>query len=110
MSGAIALESPDFHFSKALTAALGLTPQRLLRNERIRTDGTHVYLILHHMVQFKDIHVPDSDFFVVRFAGAAVVKFYLSCFGKTGFFQLGLDFFVSRAHERRNDGLIIQRL
>src|SRR6516225_3790716 len=38
----VGFERPDFHFSEALSAELGLTSERLLGDERIGTDGARV--------------------------------------------------------------------
>src|SRR5690242_15188358 len=40
VGGAVRLERPDLHFAETLAAELGLAAQRLLRDERVRTDRT----------------------------------------------------------------------
>jgi hypothetical protein len=47
---AVSFERPDFHFAEALTAELRLAAQRLLGNERVRTDRTGVDLVVDQVV------------------------------------------------------------
>src|SRR5712692_844310 len=47
--GAVCFECPDFHFSETLASELRLATQRLLRGQRVRPDGTRVYLVVHQM-------------------------------------------------------------
>ena len=52
------LDSPNLHFSETLTTELCLTTEGLLRDERLRTNGTCVHLVLNHVAQFQ--HVGDT--------------------------------------------------
>ena len=64
VGGAIAFQSPDLHFSKPLASALRLSSEWLLGDKRIRTDGPHMYLVLHHMVQLHHIDLADRHLLV----------------------------------------------
>src|SRR5262245_6544932 len=44
--GAVRLERPDFHLSETLAAELRLAGERLLRHERVRSDGPRVNLVV----------------------------------------------------------------
>src|SRR5258706_11025931 len=46
---AVCFECPDFHFSETLASELRLATQRLLRDERVRPDGTRVNLVVHQV-------------------------------------------------------------
>ena len=84
---AVAEERPHFHFAEALAAVLRLAAERLLGDERVRTDRAHVDLVLHHVMQFEDVHVADRDVLLERLAGAAVVELHLAVFVEAGFLR-----------------------
>src|SRR5207302_6212468 len=46
---AVGFQRPDFHFSEALAAELGLAAQRLLRDQRVRANGACVNLVVHQV-------------------------------------------------------------
>src|SRR5579864_1997659 len=48
---AISFQRPDFHLSEALSAELRLSAQRLLSDQRVRTDGARVNLVVHQVRQ-----------------------------------------------------------
>ena len=72
VGGAIGFERPDFHFAETLAAELRLAAQRLLGDERVRTDRTRMDLVVHQMVQLQHVDVADRDRARERLAGAAV--------------------------------------
>src|SRR3954464_15487748 len=78
VSRAVGFEGPHFHFAEALTAELRLAAQRLLGDERVRTDGTRVNLVVHQVVQFQHIDVADGDLTIERLAGGAVMQRHLA--------------------------------
>src|SRR3989344_6375044 len=106
----MAQKRPDLHFTKTLTATLSFATQRLLCNQRIGTDGSHVNFIFYHMMEFHHIHITNGNFLIKRLAGAAIVKFHFAIILKTGAPKFGFDFLVSGAGEWRNYGLIIQSI
>ncbi len=62
----VCFQGPDLHFTEALAAELGLTAQRLLRNERVRSDRTGVDLVVDQMVQLQHVDVADSHLTIER--------------------------------------------
>ena len=72
VSRAVGFQRPDFHFAEALTAELRLAAQRLLGDQRVRTGGTRVHLVVDQMVELEHVHVADGDRAIERLAGAAV--------------------------------------
>src|SRR3989338_1881315 len=49
--GTVAEKRPHFHLAKALSAVLCLASQGLLCDETVRTDASHVDLVLNHVMQ-----------------------------------------------------------
>src|SRR3989338_8631639 len=88
MRCAISFKRPYFHFSESLAASLGFSAERLLGNQRIRTDGAHMNFIFHHMLKFKHINLPDGNILVELLARSPVEQLYFSVFGDTRFFKL----------------------
>ncbi len=81
---AVTEQCPDFHFAETLAAALGLAAERLLSDQRVRTDGAHVNLVLDHVVQLQNIHVSDGNRLIEMFAGATIAQFHLALFVEAG--------------------------
>ena len=75
---AIAFQCPHFHFAEALSAELRLAAERLLGDQRVRTDGAHVRLVLHEVVQLQHVDLPDHHAVLERLARAAVEEFRLA--------------------------------
>ena len=69
---AVSFERPHFHFAETLAAVLGFAAQRLLRDERVRTDRARVNLVRHKMVQLHHVDVADDDLLIEFLAGAAI--------------------------------------
>src|SRR3989344_9075466 len=101
-------ECPDFHFSKSLTSTLGFSTQRLLGDEGVRPNRTHVDLVFHHVVELQYVHVADSRFLFKSLPSAPVVKLDLAVFIPTGFLQFFFYFFVSSASKWRHDRLVAE--
>ena len=57
VSCAVCFEGPDFHFAEALAAELRLAAQRLLRDQRIRSDGAGVDLVVDQVRQLQHVDV-----------------------------------------------------
>src|SRR3989344_7624747 len=110
VSGAMTEERPDFHFSEALTSILGLTAERLLSDERVRSDRSHVDLVFDHVVKLKHIHVADGDILVKGFARSSVEELDLAVLSDARLDELFLDIGFGSARERRYDSLVIQSI
>ena len=82
MGGAECLERPYLHLSETLATELGLTAQRLLRDQRVRTDGTCVHLVLDHVAQLQHVDHAHSGRLVETVARAAVVQVCLAVAGQ----------------------------
>src|SRR5664279_954947 len=78
VSSAVSFQSPDFHFAKPLPTKLRLAAQRLLRDERVRPDGTSMDLVVHQMVKLQDINITHGDEAIERFARTAIIKLDLA--------------------------------
>src|SRR5690606_24930414 len=55
----VGFQGPDFHLPKSLASKLGLSAQRLLCDQGVRSYGTCVHLIVYHMSEFQHIDYPD---------------------------------------------------
>src|SRR3989338_2463385 len=106
--GAVTFQSPTLHFSEPLASALGFSSQRLLGDKRIRPDGSHMNLVLHHMVQLHHINLAHRHLLVKKFSRPAVAKFDFAVFGQTGFFKLLSDFIFRGSVETGRNGVITQ--
>ena len=91
VGGAVGLERPHFHFAEALAAELRLAAQRLLGDERVRTDRTGVDLVVHEMVQLEHVDVAHRHLAIEGVAGAAVIDGRLARSVETGKLQHLLD-------------------
>src|SRR5882724_327808 len=60
----VGLHGPDFHFTEALAAILRLAAERLLRDQRVRTNCARVNLVRHEMAQLQHIDVADNDLLI----------------------------------------------
>ena len=98
MPCAIAFKRPDFHFAEALSAELRFSAKRLLGDERVWTDGTHVRLVFNEVVELQHVNLPDHDAVIERLTGATVEKLRLAVFRQTSLLQ----FFTNLALRSRN--------
>src|SRR5258708_1784370 len=71
---AVGFQRPDFHFAEALSAELGLAAQRLLGNERVRTDGARMDLVVHQVRELEHVDVAHRDRLFESLPGDAVPK------------------------------------
>src|ERR1700686_528203 len=88
---AISFQRPDFHFSETLSSELRLAAQRLLGDQRVRTDGTRVNLVVHQVRQLQHVDVTNRDRLFELLTGHAVVKSGLARSWQTGVFEQSLD-------------------
>ena len=70
--GAVGLERPDFHLAEPLSAELRLAAQRLLRDERVRSDRARVDLVVDQVRQLEHVDVADGHVLLERIARHAV--------------------------------------
>ena len=105
---AVSFERPHFHFAETLAAELRLAAQGLLRDQRIRTDRTHVRLVLHKVVQFQHVNLSDHYAVLERLSGTAVVERRLAVFRQAGFLELRANLLFGRRIESRRDRAIAQ--
>ena len=101
---AVGLERPDLHFAETLAAELRLAAQRLLGDERVRTDRTRVDLVVDQMVQLEHVDVPNRHLAVEGIAGPPVIDGRLAGSVETGELQHLLDVgFLGAVEHRRRD-------
>src|SRR5882762_5374 len=98
---AVGLERPNFHFAEALAAELGLAAERLLRDERIRSDRTRVDLVVDQVRQLQHVDVTDGDLLRELLAGHAVPQRDLAGMGQSGHFEQVADLRFARAVKYR---------
>src|SRR3989344_7632148 len=106
MRRAVSFKRPYFHFSKSLAASLRFPAERLLSNQRIRTDGAHMNFIFNHMRKLKHINLPDGNILVEFLARSPVEQFYFSAFWDTSFFKFCFNLFFRGIDKRRANRMI----
>ena len=74
VSRAVRFERPDFHLAETLAAVLRLAAERLLRDERVRTNRAGVNLVRHQMAQLHHVDVTDDHFLIEGVARPAVIE------------------------------------
>ena len=89
--GAVRFHRPDFHLAEPLPAELRLAAQRLLRDERVRTDRARVDLVVDEVVELEHVHHAHGDLLVERLAGAAVEEHRLTARREPGERERVLD-------------------
>src|SRR5580704_6540025 len=100
--GAVGLERPDFHFAEALAAELRFATERLLGDERVRTDGPCVNLVVDEVRKFEHVDVADRDRLIELLAGHTVEEIDLSGVRQASNFEQVADFrFPSTVEDRR---------
>ena len=80
VSRAVGFECPHFHFAEALAAVLRLAAERLLRDERVRTDRAGVNLVRDQVAELHHVDVANDDFLIERIAGASIEQPRLAVF------------------------------
>src|SRR3546814_7755217 len=84
---------------------LRLTAERLLGDERVRTDRTGMNLVVHEVVQLDHVHVADGNLAVELLTGPAVIEDGLARRVETRLGQHGSNVRLMRTVEdRRCDG------
>src|SRR5208283_4858911 len=110
ISGAIRLERPYFHFAEALSTELRLAAQRLLGNQRIRSDGASVDLVVHQVRELEHINVADRHRLLKRHSRDSVMQLNLARGWQLADGQLLLDVLLGRAVEDRGCKMQAQSL
>src|SRR5579864_9559818 len=99
--GTVSFERPHFHFSESLASELRFAAERLLRDQRVRPNGTRVNLVVYQVRQFEHVNVADGDLLRERVARHAVVERDLARFRQSRRLQQMADVFLARAVEDR---------
>src|SRR6266478_303548 len=98
---AVSFQRPDFHFTEALAAELRLAAERLLRDQRVRPDGTRVNLVVDEMRKLEHVDVADGDRLVELVAAHTVEEVDLAGMRQTRDFEQVADFRFARAVKYR---------
>src|SRR5215469_15215666 len=98
---AVGLERPDFHFPEALAAELRFTAQRLLGDQRVRSDGASVDLVIHQVRKFEHVDITYGYRLLELLSGHSVIEFSLTRFRQARFAQHGFDLNLARTVEHR---------
>src|SRR5258707_3964859 len=96
---AVRFQRPYFHFAEALAAELRLAAERLLRDQRVRPDGTRVNLVVDKMRKLQQVDVANGDRLVELVAAHAVEEVDLAGVRQTRDFQQVTEFRFARAVE-----------
>ena len=108
VGGAEGFERPYLHLTEALSAELGFTAEGLLGDERVRTDGASVHLVLDHVTELKHVDDAYGGGLVEAFAGAAVVEVGLAVAGQTGLVGPCVEVIEGSAVEDRGGELLAE--
>src|SRR5262249_25430646 len=109
---AVCLKRPHFHFAETLSTKLGLATQRLLSNQRVRTDRTRVNLVVYQVGQLKHVDVADRNRLVELISSHAVEQVDLAGVRQASNFEQMADFRFARAVEywRRKRNTVAEAL
>src|SRR5579883_935752 len=100
----VGFQRPDFHFAEALSAELRLAAQRLLGDERVRSDGASVNLVVHQVRELEHVDVADRDGLIELVAGHAVEEIDLASMRQTSDFEQMANFgFAGTIENRRGE-------
>src|ERR1017187_9989949 len=97
----VRFQGPDFHFSEALATELRLAAQRLLGDQRVRSDGTRVDLVVNQVGKFEHVDITDRDRLLELVTRHAVVQVRLARTRQFAFGQQRLDLELLGAVEYR---------
>ena len=101
VGGAEAFERPNLHLTETLAAELGLTAERLLRDERVGTDRTGVHLVVDHVAELEHVDHAHRRRLVEHFARAAVVEVRTAAVRNTRLGRVLVDLVERRTVEDR---------
>src|SRR5205807_2716522 len=80
VSGAVSFQRPNLHFAETLAAILRFAAQRLLRDQRVRTNRTRVDFIGHEVTELHHVDVADHYFLIKGIASAPIEQPGLAIF------------------------------
>src|SRR5450830_816245 len=106
--GTIRLQSPYFHFSKALATELCLTPDWLLGNEGVAAGRACVHLVLGQVNQLEDVCFSYGNLAIEVLAIDSVSNVLLATVAKSGLAQKSFDLFLGSAVEHGRHGANVQ--
>src|SRR5262245_15958464 len=101
MRGSVCFQRPHLHLSEPLPAELCLSSERLLRDKRVRPDGTRVYLVVDQVRQLHHVDVSDGNLLLERVSGEPVEEHRLAAGRQPGVLEKLLDVFFARTVENR---------
>src|SRR5690606_550169 len=104
--GAVCLERPHFHLTEALTAELRLARQRLLGDQRVRTDRASVDLVVDQVAQLQHVDRADGDVALELGTAATVAQARLA----GGSESRATQQLISRRTERLGCGVTLEHL
>src|SRR4051812_44693161 len=107
---AVRLERPHLHFPEPLSAELRLATERLLGDQRVRSDRPRVDLVVDEVRQLEHVDVADGDVLLELDAGHAVVELRLTAGRQTRAIEPVLDLVLGRAVEDRRGEIQAERV
>src|SRR4051794_28498108 len=107
---AVGFERPDLHFPEPLPAELRLAAQRLLGDQRVRTDRARVDLVVDQVRQLQHVDVADGDVLLELHPGHAVEQRCLAALGQPALAEPVLDLLLGRAVENRRREVEAERV
>ena len=95
------LDGPNLHFSETLSTKLRLTTKRLLRDERVWTDGAGVHLVFNHVTKLQEVSYAHGSRLVELLTCFAIVEVSRAETGQFGLVcPLGKVFKVGTVEDR----------
>ena len=81
---------------------MSFTTQRLLRNQRVRSDRTGMHFIIYHVPQFQEVGHSYCRRLVETFTGTTVIQVGCTVTRHTGFIGIGVDIVQACTVENRS--------
>ncbi len=91
MSRAVGLKRPDLHLSQALASELSLPSQGLLGHQGIGPNRTGMDLLIHQMMQLKQVHIAHGHLMMKGITRSPVVEGGLPAHREPCLVQMFLD-------------------
>src|SRR5450756_17081 len=106
--GAIRLQGPYFHFSKALATKLCLATDRLLGNEGVAASRACVHLVFGQVDQLEDICFSYGNLAIEVLAKNPISNVLFAAVIESSFAKKGFDLFLRSAVEHGRHGTNVQ--